>query len=467
VILLFIGRERELGRLNEMYAGGDFECVIIYGRRRVGKTALIQEFIKDKRAIYFLSLETGADVNLVNFSKCIWSLSGSVIKAPSRFSNFMDALEAVNDLAADERLVLVIDEYPYLANSVRGMSSMLQAQVDTLFKSSKLFLILCGSSMSFMENQVLGYQSPLYGRRTAQFKIQPFSFFESMRFHEEYSALDKAVVYGITGGIPQYLIKINSNKSLNENIINGFFDPSSYFFEEPANLLKQELREPQMYNDVITAIATGSSRLNEISTKIGIETAVCSKYLTSLISLGIVKKESPVIGKKTKKTIYRLDDSMFRFWYRFVPQNASQIQSGAGERVYQNVEPHIPAFMGEVFEEICKQYLWRENLEERLPFYFRETGRWWGANPLTKAEQEIDIIAVCAQSSKAVFCECKWTNEKANSRILAELIEKSKIFDFKEKYYFIFSKSGFVGSLVAEAKEHDNIRLVSFDNMCI
>jgi AAA+ ATPase superfamily predicted ATPase len=459
--MLFVGREKELNKLNEMYAGNQFECVIIYGRRRVGKTTLIQEFIKDKKAIYFLSLETSERINLENFSKSVWGAAVKNVKSPPHFANFMDALDAVGDLAANERVVLVIDEYPYLANSVMGLSSMIQAQIDMRLKNSKLFLILCGSSMSFMEHQVLGYQSPLYGRRTAQFKIQPFDFFESMRFHKKFNAHDRAVIYGVTGGIPQYLSRIDDKKTLRENIINNFFDPSAYLYEETSNLLKQELREPQTYNEIITAIATGNSRLNEISAKTGLATAVCNKYLMSLITLGIVKKERPILEEKSKRTIYRLADNMFRFWYRFVPKNASQIQSGAGEKVYSNVEQQISAYAGDVFEEICKQYLWKENIAEKLPFYFQDAGRWWGTNPVKKSEQEIDIIAFDA--ARAIFCECKWTNEPVGADVLNELIEKSKMFKHEEKYYFLFSKSGYREALKKEAGS--NVKLIEFKDM--
>jgi len=464
---MFIGRERELKKLNELYSGDKFECVIIYGRRRVGKTTLIQEFIKDKKSIYFLSLETRERINLENLSRGILSVAIENVNNPPSFANFADAFAMVGDLAANERIILVIDEYPYLANSVQGISSIIQAQIDMRLKNTKLLMILCGSSMSFMENQVLGYQSPLYGRRTAQFKIQPFTFFESLRFYQNYNPYDNAVIYGITGGIPQYLARIDDKKTLRENIINNFFEPSSYLYEEPSNLLKQELREPQTYNEIITAIATGSSRLNEISTKIGLNTAVCSKYLASLISLGIVKKERPVLDEKSKRTIYRLEDNMFRFWYRFVPTNASLINSGAGAKAYENIEQHIPHYMGEVFEEICKQYMWRENIAERLPFYFREAGRWWGANPIKKSEQEIDIIAY--DDTRAVFCECKWWNEPVAKNILNNLIEKSMIFGYREKYYFIFSKSGYMEDFL-QSVEHtknarQNIRLIDFKNM--
>ena len=459
---MFIGRERELKKMNEMYNNGNFECVIIYGRRRVGKTTLIQEFIKDKKAIYFLSLETSERVNLENFSRGILTMATGIDHSAS-FVNFSVAFDTVANLAENERIVLVIDEYPYLANSVQGISSIIQAQIDMRLKDSKLFLILCGSSMSFMENQVLGYQSPLYGRRTAQFKIEPFSFFESMRFHKNYSAYDNAVIYGVTGGIPQYLARIDDKKTLKDNIIDNFFEPSAYLYEEPSNLLKQELREPQTYNEIITAIATGSSRLNEISTKTSLETAVCSKYLTSLISLGIVKKERPIFESKSKRTIYRLQDNMFRFWYRFVPQNAAQIHSGVGERIYSDIERHIPHYMGEVFEEICLQYMWRENKANRLPFFFRDAGRWWGNNPIKKSEQEIDIIAY--GDTQAIFCECKWSNALIDVDILDGLIEKSRLFNYKKTWFYIFAKTGFTEKLIKETENSGNVKLISFENM--
>ena len=458
---MFVGRERELKALNEMYVSDKFECVIIYGRRRVGKTSLIQEFIKDKKSIYFLSLETNERVNLENFSKSIWRVERGTIQTPPLFASFMDALDAVGDLSDGERLILAIDEYPYLANSVQGMSSILQAQIDMRYMDSKLFLMLCGSSMSFMEHQVLGYKSPLYGRRTAQLKIHPFNFFESIRYHCKYNAFDNALLYGITGGVPHYLSKIDSDKSLKQNICESFFNPSSYLFEEPSNLLKQELREPQTYNDIITAIATGSSRMNEIATKTGIETAVCSKYLNSLASLGIVIKERPVFSTNSKKTNYKLADNMFRFWYRFVPHNISQIQSGDAEEVYGSIEDKIPAYMGEVFEEICKQYLWLENSGKRLPFRFRDAGRWWGTNPIKKREEEIDIIAF--SDEKAIFCECKWSSKPVGRGVLDGLIEKSLMFNYKEKHYYLFSKSGFTDELKASAG--DNVRLVGFIDM--
>ena len=230
---------------------------------------------------------------------------------------------------SQERLIIVIDEYPYLATSYPAVSSMLQSHIDQCWKNSKLFLILCGSSMSFMEEQVLGYKSPLYGRRTAQFKIHPFTFFEARRMLLNFSEEAQAILYGITGGIPEYISRIDVNRSLDDNIVDLFFDESGRLFEEPVNLLKQELREPASYHSIISAIASGASRMNDISTKTGLETSGCSNQITSLISLGIIRKEIPITeSSASRKTLYQLEDSMFLFWYRFVRPNISSITRG-------------------------------------------------------------------------------------------------------------------------------------------
>jgi uncharacterized protein len=463
---MFIGRAKELKKLNQLYQNNQFECAIIYGRRRVGKTTLINKFIKDKKAIYFVGLETNAKENLENFSRSILSSTLDNIEYTPVFENYQRAFDYLYDLAKDERIILVIDEYPYLASSYKPISSMLQIQIDQKFKNSKLFLILCGSSMSFMENQVLGYKSPLYGRRTAQFKINPFDYFETKEYFSNFNIYDMAVIYGITGGIPQYLTKISDEKTLADNIKTNFLDTSAYMFEEPLNLIKQELREPGQYNAIIKAIATGSSRLNEISTKTALETGLCSNYISSLISLGIVKKEFPIGEKSSKKTIYKFSDSMFRFWYKFIPENASQIHKGLQDRVYSRIEQQISSYMGEVFEDICKQYMWKENIENRLPVNFIDIGRWWGNNPKEKKQEEIDILAY--NENDAIFAECKWTNDSVDLDVLNDLKEQSSLFYYKNVYFYLFAKTTFAKNCISESKNikaNNRIKLITFEDM--
>jgi len=461
---MFTGRISELKKLNEMYESDVFECAIIYGRRRVGKTTLIREFIKDKKAIYFVAREADGAFNLNVFSNDVYSVTARELAGNSFFSSWDKALEYICNISKENRIILAIDEYPYLAGGYREISSILQAHIDTKLKDSKLFLILCGSSMSFMENQVLGYQSPLYGRRTAQFKILPFSFFESLPFLETCSKTDKAVIYGFTGGVPEYLNKIAPTKSLRNNIVGSFLTTSGHLYEEPSNLLKQELREPAIYNGIIEAIAGGASRLNEIATKCGIESNKCAKYLKSLMSLGIVKKELPITETTSKRSIYLLHDLMFRFWYRFVFPNLSGVESGLGSAIFDSeVADQLPAYMGLVFEDICKQFIVEEANTNSLPFVPGRLGRWWGNNPKEKRQEEIDILVFSRDS--AIFCECKWTNTHVDIGVLERLINKAELFNYSKKWFWLFAKTGFTESLIFEADKRGNVTLVCFEDM--
>lgn len=460
---MFIGREKELLKLNQLYNTEGFQFPVIYGRRRVGKTALINEFIKDKDAISFTGLESTVSQNLENLSRAIHRYIGTVGEAPV-YPSFQAAIETVFELAENKRLVFVIDEYPYVAKAYKAFSSIIQTFIDKYKDSSKLYLILCGSSMSFMEEQVLGYKSPLYGRRTAQFKILPFDFAESRKYFKSFSAVDMAQIYGIVGGTPQYLLQMNDSLSVEDNIKTNILDPSSYLFEEPENLLKQEVQKAALYNAVITAVATGSTKLSEIAAKVGEETSACAICLKKLLALGIVRKETPFGEKTSKKTIYNIDDNLFRFWYRFVPENLSLIQNDMIDVAYNFVSTGMTTYMGLVFEEICKQYLWELNRKGKAAIPFTSLGRWWGNDARQKAQTEIDIMGE-ADKNTALFGECKWTNEKVDVGVLCLLIERSKLFRYKNVHYYLFAKSGFTKGCIEKARELENVTLVEYADM--
>ncbi len=459
---MFIGREPELSELSRLYHSNQFEFAVIYGRRRIGKTAIISEFTKDKAAIFFTGIETNARQNLDNLSRCIMEYSTGSSSSPF-FSDFQTALEYVFELAKTKRIILVIDEYPYVARADKGLASTLQLLIDKNKDSSKLFLILCGSSMSYMEDHVLAYKAPLYGRRTAQFKIKPFDFWEVCRCFPKLPNLDKALIYGIVGGTPQYLMLLDDNLSMEENIKNTYLNPSSPIFEEPNNLLKQEVREPAIYNAIITAIAAGSSKMNEISGKINENTSVCAIYIKNLITLGIIKKEAPYGEKSSRKTIYSIEDNMFRFWYRFVPENTSIISRGAADLAYKRISPALSSYMGGIFEDICKQYLWKLLLAGKCAVNFNSLGRWWGTNPKTKSQEEIDIMG--ADKDSALFGECKWTNEKIDLGVLEALTQRSTLFRCQKPYFYLFAKTGFTTGCIAQAAKMGNVTLVSYEDI--
>ncbi len=460
---MFIGRAKELNALDKLYNSDKFEFVVIYGRRRVGKTALINQFIGDKKSIYFMGVESNEKQNLENLSKSIIEFS-SGIQTETSFASFQVALEYAFKLAENQRIILTIDEYPYVARSSKSLASTLQLLIDKYKDTSKLMLILCGSSMSYMEDHVLAYKAPLYGRRTAQMKLLPFDFEESCHYFNNLSDEDKALIYGIVGGTPQYLLQMNDKLSVEENIKDTYLNPMSFLYEEPMNLLKQEVREPAIYNAIITAIATGHSRMSEISSKVGEDTNVCSNYIKNLINLGIIQKETPYGEKASKKSIYSIEDNMFYFWYRFVLNNNSVIMRGATELVYKRIEPQLSNYMGRVFEEICKQYLWKQLLIGNMPIEFISLGRWWGNDPIQKSQAEIDIMGE-QDSESALFAECKWKNEKVDLDILETLIGRSRLFQYKKVHYYLFSKSGFTKGCMDKAKEMGNVTLVKYEDI--
>lgn len=450
---MFYCREEELRIMNRRYEKGRFECIIIYGRRRVGKTALINEFCKGKKTVYFSALNASSQENLEALSKAVYFCKyPEGLRAPV-YESYADVLDEITEMAKRDRLIFVIDEYPYLAKAEKSISSRLQHMIDHVWQDTGMYLILCGSSMSFMEYQVLGYESPLYGRCTAQFKIRALTYREITAFYPKLALEDQALLYGITGGIPHYMNKLEAEDDLDEALIENFFQPSGYLFEEPENLLKQELREPAIYNSVISAIAGGSSRANEISAKVGLESGICAKYLRVLLELGILKKETPMTEKSGKKTIYVIDDNFFRFWYRFVPGNMSSINAGRIRLIY---EPAIKRFysdyMGLVFEKMCREYLLR--YEEKLPFLLSDAGQWWGTDKKTRTEIQIDIVGTPVEGNEYLIGSCKYKNERIGVDELELLRRYAEVFrEGAGFHYYIFSKGGFTQPLMELAKQ--------------
>ena len=461
---MFYCREEELRTMNNRYKKDHFECVVIYGRRRVGKTALINEFCKGKPTVYFSALNASSQENLEALSKAIYTCQNSDSTSAPTYRSYEDALEAITGMAMEKRLVFVIDEYPYLAKAEKSISSRLQHIIDHSWQDSRIYLILCGSSMSFMEYQVLGYESPLYGRRTAQFKIQALTYREITEFHPELKAADQALLYGVTGGIPHYINKLDVESNLDEALLENLFSTSSYLFEEPENLLKQELREPAIYNSVISAIAAGASHSNEISTKVGLESGVCAKYLKVLLDLGILKKETPITEKSGKKTIYVIDDNFFRFWYRFVPRNMSVISAGRMRLIYeQAVKRFYPDYMGLVFEKMCQEYLLR--YAKDLPILLSNVGQWWGTDSKTRREVQIDIVGAPVDGNEYLIGSCKYRNEKIGIEELELLRRYAAVFRQNGIFhYYIFSKGGFTPTLL-EAEMQGEVTLFTLGDL--
>lgn len=462
---MFIGREKELLDLNQMYNEDAFHLFVLYGRRRVGKTTLLNEFCKNKNSIFFSAEQSNSKRNLEKFSALVFNHYEENTLEP--FSSWEKALTYINNRQNNERMVIVIDEFPYLVKNNRALLSEFQHLIDHKLKDSKLFIVLCGSYMGFMEKEVLGSKSPLFGRRTGQLHMKPFDYKTSLKFLKSFSDEDKLKLYGAFGGTALYLQQIKSELDFEENIKNSFLRTTAYLYEEPLLLLRQEVQEPGIYSAIIEAISSGATKSNEISTKIGEENAKCIKYINTLCELGILYKETPFGEKETtRKTIYAISDFMFRFWYRYVFSNRSLLESGASEAVWKKrIEPNYNEYMGIVFEKICKDYLIRENTKCNLPILFTSIGRWWGTDPKTRSQVEIDLIA--NDGDDYLICECKWKNEMIDMSILKKLESQADVFkkDRGNTYFVLFSKSGFTDAVKEEATKNNKIILVDMKDL--
>jgi AAA+ ATPase superfamily predicted ATPase len=463
---VFIGRKTELAILEEHYASGKFELCVMYGRRRVGKTTLINEFVKDRDTVFFTAMETSAGENLASLSRSIFSGNGDSFEPPV-FRSFHDALEKIFAAAVKRRLVFVIDEYPYLAVSYPGISSVLQKIIDENKDRSKLFIIINGSSMAMMENYFFTYKRPLYGRKTFQLKIEPFGFFEMKDYFRKTGAEILPYIYGVYGGMPKYFEYYNEKLSFRDNLLKNYLGQGAPLLDEPESILKQEVRDPSNYNAILTAIAGGNTRYSDISDKAKLESGNITGFMKNLLALNLIRKESPVPEGSGRRSLYVLNDNMLRFWYRFIPAYISFINNNKGDLIRGIIEADMDAYMGRIFEDMVKEYLWRVNGTDALPFTFIQAGRWWGSDPRKKQEAEIDLVAHDGKKN-IIFCECKWRKQKTASSVLADLKEKSEIplfGKYANKYIFIFSRGGFTESCKKAALETGNVRLIEYRQM--
>lgn len=465
---MFVGRHQELEQLNQAYQENNFQFTVIYGRRRIGKTSLINEFLKDKKAIYYVALEENAEDNLKRFSDAISILKNTDQGGKEKFANFEECFKEITRLAQEQRVILVIDEFPYLAKAYPTISSMLQSYIDHEFKETNLFLILCGSSMSFMERQVLGYQSPLYGRRTLALKLEPFKLSEAHEMLPKLSKEDAFIINTVCGGVPQYLSYMSDSMSVADNIKKNFLTKSGRLFDEPNNLLQQELRDPTNYNSIINAIASGASKHSKIAQSAHLQTGPLTTYLNNLIDLGIVEKKLPVTEQKksrSKNIVYRICDGMFRFWYTFVGKQTDLIERGLTDLAWVKVQKSLSDFMGPEFEKYSQDFMWSQDMNKKIvPNPFIHLGNWWGTDKRTHQQVELDIVGFSDDERDGYFGECKWKNEPIPRSVLEKLIANSETFKYPIKHYYLFSKSGFTDSCQELAKKI-NCQLFTFEKM--
>ncbi len=450
---MFIGRERELASLNEFYEKDGIGMTVIYGRRRIGKSTLITEFVKDKKTIFYTATKVGKNRNLELFSRQVVDLFMPGVENIS-FNTIEAVFDFIDKNVKDDKLVLVIDELPYWAEKDDALLSVLQKYIDTIWNDKNLKIILCGSALSFMEKKVLSEKSLLFGRRDSQIKLEAFSYLDAAEFVPDYSNEDKAICYGITGGVARYLAMIDPEKSIDENIVRLFFRTDGYLYDETRNLLTQEFSDISIVNNIVEQIASGENTLNIIAGKIGEKEQTVLYSLDKLINVGLVEKKKCITDEKNKKkTQYVLKDYMFKFWYEFIPKATSVIEIGQGELYYTKVvKPALHSFMGTVFEDMCRYYTLKQGIEGAYGCFITSVGSWWGTESITDKNggvrtqsTDIDVVAISEIDKKAVIGECKFKNEKIDKGVYETLIRRGKLITAKYKVskYIFFSLSGY------------------------
>lgn len=458
---MFIGREKELQALTEFYTKSGVGMTVIYGRRRIGKSTLIAEFVKDKRTVFYTATKVGNSRNLELFSQQVIELFMPGIKDVA-FHSLEAVFDFINKNVGRDKLVLVIDELPYWAEKDEALLSVLQKYIDTVWQDKPIKIILCGSALSFMENKVLSEKSPLFGRRDSQIKLEPFNYLDAAKFVPNYSNEEKAICYGITGGVAKYLSMLDPAKSLDENIIRLFFKTDGYLYDETRNLLTQEFSDISIVSNIIEQIASGENTLNNIASKIGEKDQTVLYSLEKLMNVGLVEKKKCITEEKNKKkTQYVLKDYMFKFWYEFIPKAISVIELGHGELYYQRiVKPVLHAYMGLVFEEMCRYYIMMKGVTGEYGCFITSVGNWWGMENIIDKNgairtqtADIDVVALSEIDKRAVICECKFKNEKIDKGVYETLLRRGSLITGKYKIakYVFFSLSGYTDWVLAMA----------------
>jgi len=446
----FIDRERELGALEKFWQEREAQLIVIYGRRRIGKTELIKQFIKRKSHIYFLAQRINEHENLKLLGESVGEFFGDDILIRSGFENWQEFFEYLRK-HTEKKMVLVIDEFPYLAEANKGISSIFQAGWDEYLKDSSIFLILCGSSISMMEEKVLSYKAPLYGRRTGQIFLTPFLLSTAREFYPRLSFERCLELYSIAGGNPSYLKRFNPRFSLDRNIKENILKPEVFLYNEVEFILREELREPRNYFAILKAIALSKNKVSEIVNETGLAKGILHKYLFILEDLHVIKKEVPVTEKnplKSRKGIYKLEDQFFKFWFRYILPNRGNIEEGRDDFVLRKIKGDFNLLVAENYEEVVKEII--KNYENKF-FPITKIGRWWERN------EEIDFIALNEEENKILFGEAKWSNKPVGTDIYENLERKVQKVEWnKEKrsqYFCLFSKSGFTEGMKQLARK--------------
>ena len=458
----FIDHEKELEFLEKQYNSPESSFVVVYGRRRVGKTTLILEFLKSHRdSIYFLSTEESAQQNKGYFKQQVAEFTNTPLLAQADV-DWSTIFSHIVSHKTSSKKVIVIDEFQYIGQSDPAFPSIMQKIWDTQLKGANVMLILCGSLISLMQSQVLDYSSPLYGRRTGQIKLKQIPFKYYGEFFPAKTNDELIPFYAVTGGIPKYIRSFEADTDIYTAIKNRVLTSQSYLYDEPTFLLQKEVSEVGSYFTLIKAIAMGNHKLADIASCVGVKQTSLTKYLRNLIDLDLVEREVPITEpapEKSKSGLYKIVDNYIAFWFKFVYPYRTYLEKGEINYVLEKIKNGFNQnYVSFVYEDICREKVWDMAVQNYFNFEISKIGRYWDK------EMELDIVALDQTGKNAIVGECKYTRSAKGLNILHELQAKAqklvKKCGLTQTQYVIFSNGGFSQELREEATRDPNVILI-------
>jgi len=461
----FIGRESELKTLDREF-NRESGFVVIYGRRRVGKTTLIKEFIKNKDGMYFLATEEMEIGNMKRFTNTLAEYTRQDYLKNANFSDWEEVFKMFAAYKPETKKILVIDEFQYLVNVNSAFATLFQRIWDEILKDKNVMLILCGSLISMMTTHVLSYNSPLYGRRTAQIRLSPLKFTDILKAGLDKSFEQLVEIYSVTGGVPKYFDFFDNELTLMENIEREVLQKGGFLYEEPIFLLEKEVKGIVSYFSIMKNIATGCHKVSQLASILQMPSNALSPYLKTLMDLDLVEKKIPVTEKhpeKSRKGLYFVNDHFIEFWFRFVHAYQGELEFENTEYVIGKIKKSfIEKHVSFVYEDICRELLSMLCKEGKIDFIPNKIGSYWSGNI------EIDVVALDEERKRVLFGECKYHTQPVDVDALFQLKEKTEKVDVLagyEKKLILFSKSGFSKRLKELAQQNSNIILIYKDRI--
>jgi len=454
----FIDREIDLRWLEQRWSARDPQLLIVYGKRRVGKTELLKRFIRDKPAVYVLADRRPDPDQLKEVAARLGTHFDDPFIGRKGFAGWLEAFEYLNarlprgKTRKPHELVLAIDEYPYLVENNPATSSLFQKGWDETLSRLPLCLILCGSSMAMMESETLVQRAPLYGRRSGDLLVLPLDFSGVRQFLPKRWSFEKRVeVYALLGGMPGYLRQFDLGAGLKENVQQQILAPGAFLFREVDFLLKEELREPRNYLAILRAVSQGKRKFGEIINDTGLAKNVLHKYLHVLETLQLIVREVPITEKspqRSKRSLYSIQDPFIAFWFECVYPFVSDLalgETGPALRRSQEILPHL---LGRAYERIARETIRRS---DALPFQLQRVGRWWDH------QDEIDLVGINEAENAILFGEVKWSPKPLGTNILQALKAKAARVQWgrqgRQEAFALFSRKGFTPELRKVARE--------------